>query len=577
MNPLLRQTWFIGILLLAGLLFAWGMTSDLPYTRLGIEQEHVNLALKCGSGDLNPHFFIHPPLMSYVLFAFYGVAFLIARAAGWMSSVAAFEQLYFTDPTLFYVIARVFIGAMGLASVAIFYGIARRLFDERRALAATFLMAIAPELVRWAHYAVSTVFMLCLFMAAFWFVVTIFEGRARWRDYAAFGVLTGLSMAAKYDGGLVLLPFLTAHVMASRQAQQRWWRDARLWAAAACVVAAYLLGAWYTVVDLPRFIRDWKFLYDTVAYGALTAPGSRITKPGWLYLLLDTLPFGWSLPVTILALAGVANAVIRRSRTDWLLLGMALTVFVLMSRWQLINSRYFVQVMPFLILLGVDWLFGLMEPQQQRNQRAPVAMAVIVAALAVMPLVRTTLFLSRVVQVPPATQAKDWLEAHVPSGTKIATLVDLPIVPNEFSIRRQLEEIERKRMGKGERLRRLLNHQRFFASTYDVYYLRFPSMAEYDPEDFDFTNQVYQGIRYFILDGSVDEYLAEPASFPAQVQYIERVRQWCRLVKEFREPWVDVVPLMRAPDEYLQVYVLDDPKALRQLADEASAAQRPSL
>ena len=552
------HAWSWVVLGIAGVLFGYGMTADLPFSRLGIEQEHIQLALKCGTGDLNPHFFIHPPLLSYVLFVFYGAAYVIGRALGWIPSLAAFERLYFTDPTVFYLIARAFMWLMAMGSVVLFHRIARRLFDERTALIATALMAFAPELVRWAHYAVPTVFMLCLFMASVWCVVRIFQDGGGWREYLAAGFLGGLATAAKYDGALMLFPLLTAHILAPRGPQsRRWWQDPRLWGALACMGLAYALGAWYTIVDIRRFSRDWKFLYDTVAYGALTAPGSRITKPGWLFIFLDVLPFGWSMPLTVLGIAGVIHALIRRSRRDLLFLGMIGFILVYMSRWQLINSRYFVQVAPFMILLGVDWLMGVVRALRPSWWRGAVVTAIF-AVLFAAPLAKSMAFLDRVAQLPPARQAKTWIEATLPAGTKIVTMADLPIVPNAVSIQRQLEEIERKQMGLGERLRRLLRHQSAFAATYDVIYLRFPSMGGYDPEDFDFAGQAQEGVRYFILDSSVDEYLAEPHNFPAQVRYIDQVRQHCRLLQEFRGPWVDVVPPMRAREEYMQIYELAD-------------------
>ncbi len=553
------------ILLVAAILFGYGMTADLPYTRLGIEQLHIQLAVKSGTGDLNPHFFIHPPLLSYLLFGLYGATFLVGRVLGLIPSMAAFEQLYFTDPSLFYIIARVFILLAALGSVALFYGVARRLYGAPVALMATALMAVSPELVRWAHYAVPTVLMSCLFMAAFYFVTRMLYGGA-WRDYLAAGLLTGLAIAARYDAALLVLPLVSAHALAPRRpSPSGWWADRRLLVALVCVGLGFLAGALYTVLDWRQFLKDWNFLYRTVAYGELTAPGSRITKPGWLYIVLDVLPFGWSLPLTLLGLAGVFHALWRRRREDLVLLSFIVVALVSMSRWTLINSRYFVQVVPFMLLLGVDWAVGLTARWRSARWRNRIV-AVGMAAFLLVPLAKSAAFDRKVAQLPLTHQVKAWIEATIPSGTAIATTADLPLIPNAQALQRQLEENERKHLGRNVRLQRLRQHLAQFPITYDLIQLPFPSMGAYDDSDYDFEAHVAKGVRFFILDAVVEEYRTEPGTFAVQQRYIEQVQRHCQLIKEFRGPWVDVVPPMIASGEYVQIYELVDPSRVAQAA-----------
>ena len=176
------RPWGLGIaLLVVASLGGYGMTADLPYSRMGVKQIPIQLAVKDGTGDLSPHFFAHPLLLSYLLFVWDGLAFLIGRVLGMIPSVSGFERLSFTNPALFYLIGRSVILVAALASVLWFYRIGARLFTHRAAFIAALLTAVAPEMIEWAHDALPTMLMVCLFMGAFYYIVRILED-GRWRD-----------------------------------------------------------------------------------------------------------------------------------------------------------------------------------------------------------------------------------------------------------------------------------------------------------------------------------------------------------------------------------------------------------
>ena len=63
------------ILAFAFFLRIWGVHFGLPYAYHADEPIVIHHALAYGSGDLNPHFFNIPPLVSYLLFALGYLAF----------------------------------------------------------------------------------------------------------------------------------------------------------------------------------------------------------------------------------------------------------------------------------------------------------------------------------------------------------------------------------------------------------------------------------------------------------------------------------------------------------------------
>ncbi|MBF0254446.1 MAG: hypothetical protein HQL11_04910 [Candidatus Omnitrophica bacterium] len=71
-----------------------GLVLRLAGLRFGLfhadEPIVVNHALAYGTGDLNPHFFCIPPLVSYLLAGIYGLAFLWGTLWGASGGVADF-------------------------------------------------------------------------------------------------------------------------------------------------------------------------------------------------------------------------------------------------------------------------------------------------------------------------------------------------------------------------------------------------------------------------------------------------------------------------------------------------------
>ena len=82
----------------------------------------------------------HPTLFAYMLFRCYGLCFLFGwlRGAFHSVSVVDFDRVCFTDPTLFFVIARSLVLILGVVGVWLCYRLTRQLYDhEAVALLAT--------------------------------------------------------------------------------------------------------------------------------------------------------------------------------------------------------------------------------------------------------------------------------------------------------------------------------------------------------------------------------------------------------------------------------------------------------
>ena len=196
------------ILLLAFFLRVWGIGFGLPHLYHADEPIVVNHALNFANGDFNPHFFNIPPLTSYLLFWVYGILFIVGKIAGAWSDSAQFAHLFFRDPTLFYVVGRLFLGV--LPSILSIYVLMSWVRQQGRSdffvHLAGFLFAVCFVHVSDAHYIYADI-PLVFAMIVFFYQLHMVDFSLI-RNHIWLGALIGIAAAFKYNGIFLALPYL---------------------------------------------------------------------------------------------------------------------------------------------------------------------------------------------------------------------------------------------------------------------------------------------------------------------------------------------------------------------------------
>ena len=105
------------ILVVAAALRLVGLQFGLPAVYNPDEVAIMARALGFAKGTLNPHNFLYPTFYFYVLFAWVGVYLAFVWATGRVTSLAALQRLYYTDPAGIYTAGRTLGVAAGTATV----------------------------------------------------------------------------------------------------------------------------------------------------------------------------------------------------------------------------------------------------------------------------------------------------------------------------------------------------------------------------------------------------------------------------------------------------------------------------
>jgi hypothetical protein len=411
------------ILAVAAFFRLWGIDFGLPYDgitydALTIEEiQEVHRALKLGAGEYSWVF--GKGGLYLILFVEYGVYFGISWLLGWVDSGREFAIQVLHDRTAIYVIGRVTVALMGVASCYVAYRIARRLYDERTGLIAALFGALAYYHAVFSgviNVDVGSTLMLWLSVL----VYLHYEETGRTRYLAGAGAVAAVAIAFKFPGA-VAIPLVGVALLSAPQgnpAAGRLFRHCAIFGLALLVTLTVIAPEWVTSIgDLVRFnfLAGIPVEYAAVADADIKGDIKSITvlqtewTPGYLKHLVNE----YNLALTVTAAFGALMGLLRRNRWDLILAGLVIAFVGVMSlsgRTQ--PERYLLPIVPALWILGAR---GVMALGKYRPWLPAAAIAVVVAVPAFW-LVRAAVEKSH---LDTRIHAKDWIEANVPEGTLV--------------------------------------------------------------------------------------------------------------------------------------------------------------
>jgi hypothetical protein len=497
-------------LALAGILAAgfalrlWGINFGLPHLYHADEPIVVNHALAYGTGDMNPHFFNIPPLVSYLLFIVYGFYYVAGKLAGGFHSPADFEQLFYGDPASFYLIARFLFGVLcGTAGIFALHRVASRHLTKQEALTSSLFFALCFLHVTDSHYVYADIPLVAVMILAMGAIFAAADHHGRVREHVLAGALIGLACAVKYNGIFLLVPYF--YITGCFTPRSRW---------PACAGAA--LGAAALVFFLlnPFALLDGRFFLSEMREQSLSNTG---TGPWHHFFYSLAGGMGW--PVLLLAFYGGLSVFFEEQHAlTWLPRMKRRAVFIFTAAYYAVlalkgqpYSRYALPLTPFICLLaasGVRKLFAAFPA----GRHAWLCAAVLAAAV-FHPLrmdLRWDLLMSR---PDTRTLAGEWIEKNLAPGSKIALDVKFYAPPLRFS-RAQLEEKKQGLDGRlhgdaqARRLDFLIRREQEQPGGFELYFLsRKPGQESpflfWSPlVPYDLSELRAKGIEYVLLAGT---------------------------------------------------------------------------
>jgi hypothetical protein len=375
--------------LLGGMLRAWGLDWSVPFAgRLYLyhPDEPVLLHAVCSVsplwGDVTPSFYNYGSLYINLTRLVYD---LLAPALGW-GTVPRYDlpfESWVRDYAHLLVTGRWVTVALGTATIALTYGLGRRLYSARTGWLAALFLAVAPLAVLFGHYMtvdvpVAFFTTLCLLLAA----VALHSDTPQRRTGAllAAGFVAGLATGTKYNCFPVLLA-LAAPLGRMLRSEAPEAPEARRAAVTTALLALLLCGVGFLLATPGALLEPGLFVRHVSEEMAHNREGQglvfRATPPALLYHLGISFPVGLEWPLWLLCLAGLGWALYRRSPSDRLLLLFVVPFFLLLLPAERKFLRYVTPLLPPLLLLGARWVD---EALASRRGRVPAAAWSVLAA-----------------------------------------------------------------------------------------------------------------------------------------------------------------------------------------------------
>lgn len=397
-----------GVVAVAAALRFWRLTSGVPYD-VGVDEPAIvaRAVSMMKTGQYHPHFFDYPALLIYLNLLVSVVRFVLGATSGAWASLAAYGT---SD---LYPWARALTALFGTATVVLVYQIGMR-WGSRHALLAASLLAVAPLHVRESHFVLTDVPM-TFFVAATLLAALAAHERPSFGSFAITGACAGLAAATKYNGGIaLLLPWIAAWMMGPAKVGRA---PAIAVSTLACGVA-FLVGAPYTVLDLPAFLSRFASLNAEYLSGTL--------EPPWLiYLRHLRLSFGWVGMGLVLGglVFGLVRAFTGPGHVRWVLLvSFPLVHFCVIASRSIVYGRYLMPALPaFCLLAGIAVVSGV-SLLRRVSVPGPVR-SVLIAGLAVgalLPPLVSSVHFDRELGRPTSRQAAwTWVRGNVPPGARV--------------------------------------------------------------------------------------------------------------------------------------------------------------
>jgi len=460
------------------------------------------------TGDLNPHWFVYPAsTIMYTLGLAYFVYWNVGHFLGWFPDLPAFAISFSTNPTSFYLIARVLAIALATLGIPLTYVLCRKMAGKGAALTAAALVAVSPLHIAFSKVVRTDPLMTVFLLAAMLSAVKAIESQAG-RDFLMSGLFIGLATATKFPGISGAMIVVLAVVLAKPQAPASWTERGRWLSLAVLGGAIGFFGAAPFVFTGLREVY-WSLVVEG-SHAHLSATGGR-GLPNYVWYLTGPLreAVGW--PLELVALVGLGASFRLRSRPRLLLAGFSFMFLVgiglSLKRW----DRWIVPLVPMVAILASVGLETVVSSVAAWRSRPMVRDLVVIAlGLVLMFTPAVEAYQRGAVTLDTRDIAKTWIEGHLPRGSKIALEQNTaPISRDEYQVfvvaRGDLQRDATTRGFKGV----------------------LGDLRTLDPLR-------GKAIEYVVLDGYIDRYRAEEKSYPDEVRLYDELLASSDLLYELK-------------------------------------------
>ena len=328
--------WLGAILLVATILRVWSLDHGLPYSYNLDERAHfVPHAVTMTGGDLNPGYFINPPLLTYILAAYLSVIHL-----------GGVESWFASDPKAVFLAARAVSVLFGVASVAATYAAGKAWFGRTAGLVAAAIIAVAFMPVFYSRLALNDGPGVLPCALTLWCAAIVLRTGST-KALLAGGAAVGAAASLKYSDGAIVIALVAAALLSPELTFKQAFKH---------LVFAGLIAVAFVIVTNPYIFADWGTFTNDLDRQRKFASGPPLLgqpeRNGWVYYVRSS---SWAFGVVpgLLALAGGITLLVKGKRREAIVLGSLIVLYYLyMGSQSRFYARWMLPLYPALAILA---------------------------------------------------------------------------------------------------------------------------------------------------------------------------------------------------------------------------------
>jgi dolichyl-phosphate-mannose-protein mannosyltransferase len=509
----------IGTLLLISLLIRLpGITYGLPFLYAPDEIYVVQSAGQLAGGNFKPNYFYYPVLFQGFLILAQGGYFIYCLLNGIVDDTAAFQEFYFFHPTYFYLTARLISLIFGMLSIWAIYLLGRTIYDHRTGLLSAGIAAFLPILFGLSRIGkVETLFCFCVIMGMV-YIYRVYRDN-RWKDYLLAGLFGGLAIAAKYNGALIVLPLLMAHLFRFIQNRRQGIRENQTGKLAVALILMAAVSLPFLPFIYLGFLPGLQPLMKLRSSLFAGGGGARLMSYSQtLYLFCRNLTIGTGILLPVLLALASLYYIFRGGKKEWLLLLPFLPAAFPLTFSGFPLVRYY---LPWLLIALVPMsalVIRLTDKIRYPRWRSfSVVAFLLVVLLQPMVIIKNRLCLSS--RTDTRTLAYNWVMDNITSGTLIALENNVPPIKNR----------ENEGIPPCDRYRTVQIH-----NYYQALYGGDTWIKKTEEETPTLEKLRDEGVEVVIINSSnYGKYEENPESFPRRLGFYRDLSEKTRLLNEF--------------------------------------------
>ncbi|ELR99741.1 glycosyltransferase family 39 protein [Gloeocapsa sp. PCC 73106] len=424
MNSKINNYLLIGILALGLFLRIQGIDFGLPFVYDEDESRRVDQAFQMLlNRDPNPRWFGHPAsTLIYLLAANQLLMFWGGELLGFFSSFSDFQDLYYNNPTLFYLMGRIWLIVFGTATIWITYLIGKELENKNIGLIAAFLVAINTLQIKYAKIIRSDILMTFFLLLAFFYCLKILDDKNT-KNYILTGAFLGLAIVTKYPAVIFVFTLILGHFISNEWSGNNFKKLG--YSAISCLLACFLAAPFL-------FINAGVALQDISGEARSSNVGANaegfISNLFWYWHN----PLAYALTHFGLAviLIGLVFCIIYRDKKQILLVTFLITFYLFIASGSLRWDRWVIPLLPFACLLIASTL-------NKVSQLLPLKLGFLVVVICLGLILRPTMYanyveIQELLGDDTRTITREWILENIPPGSSILVDEGTPPLPADL-------------------------------------------------------------------------------------------------------------------------------------------------